>query len=118
MIPGLRKQAKEFLRNARNTQAYGACLQDSKAKDVQKQVTEKMTQISSSHSSLWSGLKGLLGFFIAGSLSIKLLAVSALMYFLMPMDIIPDWIVGTGYADDLMVVGVAIDQIKDLCKSA
>lgn len=40
------------------------------------------------------------------------MAVSGILYFLNPMDLIPDFIVGAGYIDDATVLGLVLKAIK------
>ena len=40
------------------------------------------------------------------------LAIAGLTYFLMPMDMVPDWIVGLGFLDDVAVIGWVVKTIK------
>ncbi|MBL4608436.1 MAG: DUF1232 domain-containing protein, partial [Pseudomonadales bacterium] len=43
------------------------------------------------------------------------MALGAVMYFLMPLDFIPDFIFGSGFLDDLAVIGFVIQSVrKDL----
>lgn len=39
--------------------------------------------------------------------------VGALIYFLSPIDVIPDFIPGIGYIDDVFVISLVISQIND-----
>jgi uncharacterized membrane protein YkvA (DUF1232 family) len=41
------------------------------------------------------------------------LATTALLYFVTPFDIIPDFIVGTGFLDDAVVVAYVLKAIRD-----
>lgn len=42
---------------------------------------------------------------------VKATIVGALGYFISPLDVIPDFAIGTGYADDLSVIIIAIAQV-------
>jgi len=44
-------------------------------------------------------------------LKVKALLGAALAYFIMPVDLIPDWIVGIGFTDDLAVVMMVLRQL-------
>jgi uncharacterized membrane protein YkvA (DUF1232 family) len=44
-------------------------------------------------------------------LKVKALIGAALAYFIMPFDLIPDWIVGLGFTDDLAVVMMVLRQL-------
>lgn len=43
----------------------------------------------------------------------KLFIIGALGYFIIPTDVIPDFIVGLGYTDDLAVIAILLKQVKD-----
>lgn len=45
------------------------------------------------------------------SLKVKALIGAALAYFIMPFDVVPDWIVGIGFTDDLAVVLMVLRQL-------
>ena len=40
------------------------------------------------------------------------MALSAVLYFLVPLDFIPDFILGSGFLDDLAVIGFVIQSVK------
>lgn len=42
-----------------------------------------------------------------------LLVVGGLLYFVMPVDLIPDFILGTGFLDDAVVVAYAMKAVRD-----
>jgi len=46
------------------------------------------------------------------SIKVKALLGAALAYFIMPFDLIPDWIVGFGFTDDLAVVMMVLRQVS------
>lgn len=39
--------------------------------------------------------------------------LGAVIYFVMPIDAIPDWIVGVGFLDDAYVLGIAVKAVKN-----
>lgn len=41
------------------------------------------------------------------------IVVLAVVYFVSPLDAIPDWFLGVGYLDDALVVSWAVKQVKD-----
>lgn len=41
----------------------------------------------------------------------KLTIIAALGYFILPLDLIPDFVVGIGYTDDLGALGIALFQV-------
>jgi uncharacterized membrane protein YkvA (DUF1232 family) len=42
-----------------------------------------------------------------------LIVISAMIYFVSPLDVIPDWIPILGYIDDALVVGLALKTVRD-----
>ncbi len=46
-------------------------------------------------------------------LGVKAILMGALAYFIMPVDVIPDFIAGLGYTDDAAVLIAAIKAIRD-----
>jgi len=40
------------------------------------------------------------------------MALAAVLYFLLPLDFIPDFILGSGFLDDLAVIGFVIQSVK------
>ncbi len=42
-----------------------------------------------------------------------LIIVSAMIYFVSPLDVIPDWIPVLGYIDDALVVGLALKTVRE-----
>ena len=45
-------------------------------------------------------------------LKVKALLGAALAYFIMPMDLIPDWIVGIGFTDDFAVIALVLRKLS------
>ena len=43
--------------------------------------------------------------------------IAALIYFIAPIDVIPDFIPGLGYIDDAFVIGYTIKGLKDLIEA-
>ena len=41
-----------------------------------------------------------------------LLIVATILYFLLPTDVIPDWILGLGYIDDAALIGWTMNTVK------
>ena len=39
--------------------------------------------------------------------------VGALGYFILPIDLVPDFIAGLGYTDDLAVIAILMKHLKD-----
>lgn len=44
-------------------------------------------------------------------LKVKALLGAALAYFIMPFDVIPDWIVGIGFTDDFAVIALVLRRL-------
>ena len=40
------------------------------------------------------------------------MALAAVLYFLLPLDFIPDFILGTGFLDDMAVIGFVLQSIR------
>jgi uncharacterized membrane protein YkvA (DUF1232 family) len=38
--------------------------------------------------------------------------VATILYFLLPTDVIPDWILGLGYIDDAALIGWTMNTVK------
>jgi uncharacterized membrane protein YkvA (DUF1232 family) len=38
--------------------------------------------------------------------------LAAVIYFVMPIDAIPDWIIGVGFLDDAYVLGWAVNAVR------
>lgn len=47
-------------------------------------------------------------------ISVKVLIVGCLGYFILPTDLIPDVMAGLGYSDDIAVLGVAFGAVSNL----
>lgn len=43
---------------------------------------------------------------------VKATLAAAIAYFIMPLDLIPDWLIGVGFADDLTVVMMVLRQLS------
>lgn len=41
-----------------------------------------------------------------------LLILATILYFLLPMDLMPDWIMGLGYIDDAALIGWTMNTVK------
>ncbi|MCX7934393.1 MAG: DUF1232 domain-containing protein [Planctomycetota bacterium] len=46
-------------------------------------------------------------------LAIKAIIVGALLYFISPFDIVPDFLPGVGYFDDIGVIALVANQVKN-----
>ena len=45
-------------------------------------------------------------------ITVKIIAYSALAYFILPFDVIPDVAIGVGYLDDAAAIGAAITALQ------
>lgn len=98
-----KEQAKELLRNEKKMNDFLSQL-DSKLNAVAG-LKEKFAEIPIIVSLIRAHIKGEYREFPLGTL---IALVSALIYFVSPVDIIPDFIPGIGYLDDFMVLGIAL----------
>lgn len=48
--------------------------------------------------------------------TVKAKIIACLLYFITPIDVIPDFILGVGYLDDALVVGYAVKTLADVIK--
>ena len=51
-------------------------------------------------------------------ISLKVLILGCLGYFILPTDLIPDILAGVGYADDVAALGIAFNAISGLLSEA
>ena len=51
-------------------------------------------------------------------ISLKVLILGCLGYFILPTDLIPDVLAGLGYADDVAVLAIAFNAINGLLSAA
>ncbi len=88
---------------------------------VLKNASEKARQQRSRIQSIWKEIELLIGMIRAYSngdyrnLPWKaiVMAVAAVIYFVNPFDIIPDFLTGLGFIDDAAVVGFVVNAIKE-----
>jgi uncharacterized membrane protein YkvA (DUF1232 family) len=110
-VPSLRQLKDHALKVAQNPER------------LQKILSEADAKAKAQHSRIrafWEELKLLLRFvkaWIGGQYrdvpwQSLLAAVGALLYFLNPLDLIPDFIYGFGFLDDALVVGLVIRSIQ------
>lgn len=50
------------------------------------------------------------------NITVSLIAIGALIYFINPIDVVPDYLVPIGYIDDLGVMSLALIKIKSLTR--
>jgi len=115
-VPSLKNLQQRALRIVQDPEHLSKLVQEADAKaEAHQSRIEKF----------WYELKGLLRLlqaYVTGRYrdvpwKTLLTAVGAVLYFLNPLDLIPDFIYGFGYIDDALVVGMVLGSIrKDLDK--
>ena len=95
----------------RKTDVYKT-IKNSKANAELLGSVAKMSQGNRFSAGFKNSITELVGDVTGGSLGNKALAISALMYLVMPMDMVPDFIPLTGFADDMFVIGTILMKIK------
>lgn len=91
-----------------------------KARKLLEDATKKAKKDKGALGMVWEELQTLFAF-VRDSLTGRykptwtalVLAITAIVYFLAPIDVIPDFIIGLGYLDDAAIIGFAIKNIKD-----
>lgn len=107
-----KQKAKNILSNKQNAEEF--------VRDISKKL-EKIPKIGSYFSDVPTLCLMVMDYADGSYKKIPLVTmlgiVIALVYFLSPIDIIPDWFPGVGHVDDLAIIGLAIDaahnDIKD-----
>ncbi|MBO6515312.1 MAG: DUF1232 domain-containing protein [Bacteroidia bacterium] len=104
-----KKQAESLLQNGK------------KLKDLLDKAVEKSKAQMKALSGFWEDLQRLIRFIrayatgdykdVAGTT--VLYAVAAILYFVNPFDVIPDFILNLGFIDDATVIGFVLKNIKD-----
>ncbi|MDD3653764.1 MAG: YkvA family protein [Desulfotomaculaceae bacterium] len=123
---GLREKVKkEFIENQFKNWQFKAkeyAEDKSKASELLKEAMQKAEVRNETIGEIWEKLQLLLAIFkdwlngdykriSKGSI---MMIIIGLVYFVMPVDIIPDWIVGLGFLDDAAVLSFIIKQINDV----
>ena len=106
---GSKRKAEKYVNNPEKT------------KSLLKDAMKKANKNKGSLGKIWDDLMALFRLVAAWAkgeykdvpLKVVLLAISAIIYFLMPFDLIPDFIPVAGYLDDAAVVGYVIKSIHE-----
>jgi uncharacterized membrane protein YkvA (DUF1232 family) len=107
-----------FYRTRRRARNY---LNDrSKASNLLAKASAKASGSRSSLAGVWDDLMLLfrfLGTWITGSyrdvsVNTMLLVITAILYFVMPLDVIPDFTLGIGFMDDVALIMFVLHSIK------
>ncbi len=106
---GARKSAEEFVKDKEKTDY------------LLGEALEKAERNKNSLKKFWGDLQALIGLgkgWITGNYTdvpVKtiLLVIAAIIYFVNPFDVVPDFLPGIGYLDDATVIGFVIGSIKD-----
>ncbi len=99
----------------RDSEFYKTRLDDEGVKETLSEATEKIEAISDSK--IRAKVMELYRYLKDGSGKVRFLAIAALIYFIQPFDLIPDSIPIIGYADDLVVMSVALGEIYSMYSS-
>jgi uncharacterized membrane protein YkvA (DUF1232 family) len=106
---GVRKKAESYLQDK------------DKAAELLRKARLKATQMPGGLAGVWEDLQLLFrmlkswlsGDYPGASWQTILLVVTAILYFVMPLDVIPDFIAGLGFFDDAAVIAYIVSIIKD-----
>lgn len=103
------------IQEIRDSEYYKDKLSDKKTKRLLKNITKKVKDTGITDE-MFKKVKKLFKYIYNSDIRVKLLAASALFYFLSPFDLIPDCIPIVGYADDLAVISTVVSEVKNLVK--
>jgi uncharacterized membrane protein YkvA (DUF1232 family) len=106
---GARKKAESYLQDK------------DKAADLLRKARQKASQMPGALAGVWEDLQTLFrmlktwisGEYPGASWQTILLVVTAILYFVMPLDVIPDFIVALGFLDDAAVIAYIVSNIKE-----
>jgi len=108
-----------FHRAKKNAQAY---LRDKgKAADLLRKAKKKAAHKQAALVGVWEDLQALLrmlkswisGEYQGASWQTILLVLTAVLYFVMPLDVIPDFITGLGFFDDAAIIAFIVSSIRE-----
>lgn len=98
------------LQEFRSSKYYNDRLKNQQAQEEITGISDKLKN-TGIDKDLVDKVKDLLKYILSENYYVKALAVAALAYFVCPLDAIPDITPFAGYADDLVVVTVALNEI-------
>ena len=106
---GARKKAESYLQDK------------DKATDLLRKARLKAAQMPGALAGVWEDLQTLFrmlktwisGDYPGASWQTILLVVTAILYFVMPLDVIPDFIAALGFLDDAAVIAYIVSNIKE-----
>jgi uncharacterized membrane protein YkvA (DUF1232 family) len=117
----LRKTTQPWVRDARQ-RAKGYIDRPERLGGLLDVATQKLKKGDSKFFNLfWAQLRAVLrllraywtGRYRDVSRTTLITLLGAVIYFVMPIDAIPDWIVGIGFLDDAYVLGMAVKSVKN-----
>ncbi|WAJ36227.1 DUF1232 domain-containing protein [Pseudomonas sp. GOM7] len=96
-------------------------VRDGKLPELLRQLADKKTPVGARFAALREDVQLLRSLCLAWfkgeyrqvSKQALLMAVAALLYFITPLDAIPDWLVGLGFVDDLAVLAWVLNTWRD-----
>lgn len=112
------KELKQLGKEKRRAREYAMNKHDTA--DLLKAAVEKAMRYKEILKEVWPDLMALIRFiraWIKGEspnvpLQIIILVIAAIIYFVNPFDVIPDFIPGVGYVDDAAVIAFVINSIR------
>jgi uncharacterized membrane protein YkvA (DUF1232 family) len=116
----LRKTTQPYVRQAEQ-RARGYIERPQRLGGLLDAATEKLRKGDSKFFNLfWQQLRAVLrllrawwtGHYRDVSRGTVITLLGAVIYFVMPIDAIPDWIIGIGFLDDAYVLGMAVRAVK------
>jgi len=119
-VPNTNSTAKRGLRLVEN-QTDHATEEPGRLRALANRAGTKLSQQRGSLGSIRSDLPLLIRFvraYVRGDYrrvpwKVLFMAAGALAYFVMPADLIPDFLVGAGFLDDAVVIGYVIKSLRD-----
>lgn len=113
------KKAEQQLEKAKN-KAKELIDDPDKAKEVLKNAIKKADSAKGPLEKIWQDLQlmfGIIKDWFTGEykeipIGSIIAILGALIYFVSPIDLIPDFLPGVGYIDDVFVIGLVISQVR------
>jgi uncharacterized membrane protein YkvA (DUF1232 family) len=116
------------MKNVNKSRSYKKALKEAveyasdpdKLQDLLDKATEKAKKKAGALSSVWDSLMAMFrlskayakGEYQETPWQSLLMVIAAIIYFVMPVDVIPDFLVGLGFLDDAAIIGWTIKTIK------